>query len=166
MVDGRVGDVVVAETLAHLLGRGAPRAPDRDSLEAWGRALGAMLPRPVTIALEGDLGAGKTTLVRALCEGLGVLDLDAVTSPTFALVHEYDAPRGPIVHVDLYRLRTSAELESLGWDELVDQSPVLLVEWPDRAANGLPRDTITIALSHDPADAGRRVLRVSAPALR
>ncbi|MCA0376434.1 MAG: tRNA (adenosine(37)-N6)-threonylcarbamoyltransferase complex ATPase subunit type 1 TsaE [Gemmatimonadetes bacterium] len=159
-------DVVAAEELAHLLGRGAPRAPDRDSLEAWGRAVGALLPRPATIALEGDLGAGKTTLVRALAQGLGVLDLEAVTSPTFALVHRYDAPRGPVVHVDLYRLKGPEELDALGWDELVDTSPVLLIEWPDRAANSLPRDTITIVLSHDPSEPGRRSLRVLAPAHR
>jgi tRNA threonylcarbamoyladenosine biosynthesis protein TsaE len=62
---------VAADSLAYLLGRGAPRAPDRKALEAWGRALGAVLPRPVVITLEGDLGAGKTTLVRAICTGLG-----------------------------------------------------------------------------------------------
>jgi tRNA threonylcarbamoyladenosine biosynthesis protein TsaE len=64
---------VAADSLVYLLGRGAPRAPDRDALEAWGRALGAVLPRPVVITLEGDLGAGKTTLVRAICVGIGVL---------------------------------------------------------------------------------------------
>jgi len=109
-------DVVVAETLAHLLGRGAPRNPDRDSLDAWGKALGAVLPRPTVITLEGDLGTGKTTLARALCAGLGVLALDAVTSPTFSLVQQYAAPRGPIVHVDLYRLKGPSDLEALGWD--------------------------------------------------
>jgi len=156
-------DVVVAETLAHLLGRGAPRNPDRDSLDAWGKALGAVLPRPTVITLEGDLGTGKTTLARALCAGLGVLALDAVTSPTFSLVQQYAAPRGPIVHVDLYRLKGPSDLEALGWDELVDQSPVLLVEWPDRAAKMLPSDTIGISLAHDPDHPGRRLLKVHAP---
>jgi tRNA threonylcarbamoyl adenosine modification protein YjeE len=163
-----VGDEIrgTRPTLAHLLSRGAPRSPDRDSLDAWGRAVGALLPRPACIALEGDLGAGKTTLVRALCAGLGVTALDQVTSPTFSLVQQYDAPRGPVVHVDLYRLRSAGELEALGWDEIVDTSPVLLVEWPDRALNTLPRDTITITLSHDPENRDRRLLKVQVPNAR
>lgn len=154
------------ETLAHLLSRGAPRAPERDSLEAWGRAVGAVLPRPVVITLEGDLGAGKTTLARALCAGIGVGDLGAVTSPTFSLVQQYPAPGGPVVHVDLYRLRSDAELEALGWDELVATAAVLLVEWPERAAHTLPADAIGITLSHDPDDATRRLLRVASPFAR
>ncbi len=153
-----------AETLVYLLGRGAPRNPDRDSLDAWGRAVGAVLPRPVVVSLDGELGTGKTTLARALCTGLGVLALDAVTSPTFSLVQEYDAPRGPVVHVDLYRLKGPLELETLGWDELVDRSPVLLVEWPDRAKGMLPPNTIEISLAHDPEHSERRLLRVHATA--
>jgi tRNA threonylcarbamoyladenosine biosynthesis protein TsaE len=160
------GDVVAADSLQYLLGRGAPRSPDRDSLDAWGRAVGAVLPRPTVITLEGDLGAGKTTLARAICAGLGVLNLDEVTSPTFSLVQQYEAPRGPVVHVDLYRLRTDAELEALGWDEIVDTAPVLLIEWPDRAVNTLPRDTIGITLAHDAENPLRRLLKVHAPALR
>ena len=154
------------ETLAHLLTLGAPRAPERDSLEAWGRAVGAVLPRPVVITLEGDLGAGKTTLARALCAGIGVADLDAVTSPTFSLVQQYPAPRGPVVHVDLYRLRSDAELMALGWDELVATAPVLLVEWPELAAHTLPADTIGLTLSHDPDDVTRRLLGVTSPLAR
>lgn len=154
---------VTDDTLAHLLSRGAPRAPERDALEAWGRAVGAALPRPAVITLEGDLGAGKTTLARALCAGLGVDDLGAVTSPTFSLVQQYAAPAGPVVHVDLYRLRTDAELDALGWDELVATAPVLLVEWPERAAHTLPVGSIGITLQHDPGDPERRILRVSSP---
>lgn len=154
---------MAADTLAHLLGRGAPRSPDRDSLEAWGRAVGAVLPRPVVLTFEGDLGAGKTTLARALCAGLGVTALDAVTSPTFSLVQYYDAPRGPVVHVDLYRLRSRAELDALGWEEIVDTAPVLLIEWPERALETLPSDTIAITLSHDPENPVRRLLKVQAP---
>lgn len=153
-------------SLAQLLHRGAPRSPDRDTLDTWGRAVGAALPRPVVITLSGDLGAGKTTLARALCAGLGVYNLDEVTSPTFSLVQQYAAPRGPVTHVDLYRLRSDAELEALGWDELVETSPVLLIEWPERAASTLPRDTIGISLTHDPADPTRRSLRIHAPLVK
>jgi tRNA threonylcarbamoyl adenosine modification protein YjeE len=154
---------VAADTLTHLLGRGAPRAPDRDSLEAWGRAVGVALPRPAVITFEGDLGAGKTTLARAICAGIGVTALDAVTSPTFSLVQYYDAPRGPVVHVDLYRLRSRAELDALGWDEIVETAPVLLIEWPERAVDTLPSDSIGITLLHDPENPTRRLLKVHAP---
>lgn len=158
-----MGADTAADVLAHLLTRGAPRAPDRDSLEAWGRAVGAALPRPSVLTLEGDLGAGKTTLARALCAGLGVTDLDAVTSPTFSLVQQYASPAGTVVHVDLYRLRSEAELDALGWDELVATASVLLVEWPERAAHTLPSTTIAITLEHDHEDPARRVLRVASP---
>ncbi len=157
---------MAADSLSYLLARGAPRAPDRDSLEAWGRALGAALPRPVVITLEGDLGAGKTTLVRAICLGIGVSAIEAVTSPTFSIIQQYEAPSGRVVHADLYRLRSDAELEMLGWDELVEHAPVLLVEWPDRAVNRLPRDTIRLVLGHDPENADRRLLRIYAPTMR
>ena len=157
---------MAADSLSYLLGRGAPSAPDRISLEARGRALGAVLPRPVVITLEGDLGAGKTTLVRAICVGIGVTAIEAVTSPTFSIIQQYDAPRGPVVHADLYRLRSDAELETLGWGELVETSPVLLVEWPDRAVNTLPRDTIHVVLGHDQENADRRLLRIHAPTMR
>lgn len=149
------------EALATLLGRGAPRAPDRASLEAWGRALGAALPSRAVITLAGDLGAGKTTLVRAICEGLAVADVSAVTSPTFALIQEYAAPRGTIVHADLYRLKSSAELDALGWDEILATADVMLVEWPERAAGTLPAHAIAIELKHDREHAGRRVLIVT-----
>ncbi len=157
-----VGDA--PNSLSHLLARGAPRAPDRDTLETWGRTVGAALVRPAVITLEGDLGAGKTTLARALCAGLGVADLQAVTSPTFSLVQQYDSAAGPVVHVDLYRLRSDAELEALGWDELVATASVLLVEWPERALHTLPGHTIRITLSHDDDNPARRQLKVTSPA--
>jgi tRNA threonylcarbamoyl adenosine modification protein YjeE len=140
--------------LAYLLSRGAPSTPDRDTLDLWGRAVGAVLERPAVVTLEGDLGAG-----------LGVVDLQAVTSPTFSLVQQYAAPAGAVVHVDLYRLRSDAELEALGWDELVATSSVLLVEWPERALATLPAHTIRITLAHDNADPARRRLKVIAPVL-
>lgn len=161
-----MGAEPLSHALEHLLARGAPRSPDRDSLEAWGKAVGAALPRPAIIALEGDLGVGKTTLAKALCAGIGVPNLAAVTSPTFSLVQQYEAPRGPVVHVDLYRLKSDAELDALGWDELMASAAVLLVEWPERALHTLPHDVITITLSHDATDPMRRVLRVVSPTRR
>lgn len=148
--------------LGQLLGRGAPRAPDLASLEAWGRAVGAALPNPALVTLAGDLGAGKTTLIRAMCRGLGVENVAAVTSPTFALIHEYHAACGLVVHADLYRLRTASELVALGWDELVATASVLFVEWPDRAEGTLPINQIAIDLRHDPGRHDRRRLLVRA----
>jgi len=156
------GEREVDDRLIRLLGREAPRSPDRDSLEAWGRALGAALQPPVVLAFDGDLGAGKTTLIRALCEGFGVEDLTTVTSPTFALIHEYAAPRGTVVHADLYRVRSPDELVALGWEERVATAPVLLVEWPERAAGTLPPETIRIHLAHDAAHPERRRLGIDA----
>ena len=130
---------------------------------AWGRALGAALPARTVLALHGELGAGKTTLVRAICEGLGVHDLGAVTSPTFALLHEYESSRGLVLHADLYRLRSPDELEQLGWDELVSRATVTLVEWPERAGSYLPVTTVHVMLSHIAGDADHRNILVAAP---
>lgn len=155
------------DSLEYLLARGAPRSPDRESLEAWGRALGSALTFPSAILLSGELGAGKTTLVRAIAEGAGVIDLDSVRSPTFSLVQEYEANRGRgdfrVIHVDLYRLKGTADLDSLGWDELVHHADLLMIEWPDKALGRLPKNAIRIELSHDSAHKDRRLLKVQAP---
>ena len=84
----------------------------RAELDLWGEALGRTLVAPAVIALHGDLGAGKTTLVQAICRGLGVTD--EVTSPTFALVHEYTGASVPVFHLDLYRLEGPRDLANLG----------------------------------------------------
>ena len=115
-------------------------------LTAWGEKLGAGLTAPCVITLEGDLGAGKTTLVQAIARGYGVRD--AVTSPTFAIVHQYAAPRSPVFHLDLYRLAGPHQLANIGWDDAVASRAVLFVEWPDRAAGQRPRATHAIALAH------------------
>jgi tRNA threonylcarbamoyl adenosine modification protein YjeE len=129
-------------------------------MEAWGGSFAEALQPGAVVALHGELGAGKTTLVRAMCQALGVHDLSAVTSPTFALLHEYDTPIGVVAHADLYRLRNSAELEQLGWDELVARAVVTFVEWPERAAEYLPSTTLHVWLDHVPGDATRRHVRL------
>lgn len=115
-------------------------------LTQWGAALGAGLIAPGVVTLEGDLGAGKTTLAQAIARGYGVRE--AVTSPTFAIVHEYHAPRSPVFHLDLYRLAGPHQLANIGWDDAVSSRAILLVEWPDRAAGQLPRATHAITLAH------------------
>lgn len=141
-----------------LLNAGILRELSLDQLEQWGVALGAALPARAVITLRGDLGAGKTTLARAICRGLGVADIAAVTSPTFAILQEYAAPRGRIVHADLYRLKNDGELDGLGWDEIVESSSVIIVEWPERATRPFPLDTIAISLAYPPIGPDSRVL--------
>jgi tRNA threonylcarbamoyladenosine biosynthesis protein TsaE len=117
-----------------------------DALRAWGRAFGAALAAPRIITLSGDLGAGKTTLVQAIAEGMGVTE--AVTSPTYALVQSYASPRGPLHHLDLYRLRDASQLAQLGWDDLLRERAIVCIEWPDRAGNELPRTRTELTLAH------------------
>src|SRR5689334_2884109 len=120
-------------------------AMSRDELIAWGEAFGRAAMPPLIVTLAGDLGAGKTTLAQAICAGYGVTE--PVTSPTFALVHRYDAPRSPVYHLDLYRLRGPDELTNIGWDEIVASQALVLIEWPERAAGALPPH-VAIDLEH------------------
>lgn len=119
--------------------------------ESWGRRLepGAI------VTLEGELGAGKTSFVRALARGLGVSE--AVSSPTYALVHRYEGRRGPVFHLDCYRLARPEEAEDLDWEGLVTEGDALLIEWPERAGPWLPAPTHRFRLHHLP-DAARRGL--------
>ena len=113
------------------------------------RALGARLGRTLTggevIALIGPLGAGKTQWVKGLSDGAGVADPEAVNSPTFVLVNEY-AGRVYIHHLDAYRLAGPAELNSLGFDEMLDSGSTVVVEWADRVMPVLPADRLTITM--------------------
>lgn len=121
--------------------------------------MGRALQAPAMIALRGDLGSGKTTLAQAICRGLGVTD--DVTSPTFALVHEYAGAAVPVYHLDLYRLEGPRDLANLGFDDLVSRKGIVLVEWPDRAGDLLPGDRVDIALEHVTGDPTRRRVRVA-----
>ena len=125
-------------------------------LVAWGESLGRALTPPQLVAISGDLGAGKTTLIQAICRGYGVTE--PVTSPTFALVHEYRAPRSPVFHIDLYRLERPADLTSIGWDDIVRAEALILVEWPERAGDRLPSAHVPIDLEHLPGEPNKRVL--------
>jgi tRNA threonylcarbamoyladenosine biosynthesis protein TsaE len=129
---------------------------DEGQLRDWGRRFGRAANAPLLVTISGELGAGKTTLVQAICAGYGVTD--EVTSPTFALVHEYQAPRSPVLHLDLYRLERPDQLDEIGWDELVSARAVVLVEWPERAGDRVPAGHVTLSLQHLPDDPGRRLL--------
>jgi tRNA threonylcarbamoyladenosine biosynthesis protein TsaE len=143
----------------HVIPELAPRgrlALTREELVAWGERFGRAAHAPLVVAIAGELGAGKTTLVQAICRGAGVTD--DVTSPTFALVHEYRGASWPVYHLDLYRLRAPDELTNLGWDDIVRAHALVLVEWPERAGERLPVDAVPIELEHDPDDPERRLL--------
>lgn len=124
-------------------------------LRSWGEEFGRAATAPLLVTLSGDLGAGKTTLAQAICRGYGVRE--PVTSPTYALVQEYEGTRSRVYHLDLYRLRDASELHNLGWHEIVAAPALVLVEWPERAGDLLPRDHVAIALEHA-AESDRRVL--------
>jgi len=99
---------------------------------ALGRKLAATLAPPKLILLRGELGAGKTTLVKGIAEGFHAASADNVTSPTFTLVHEYHGPEVNVYHIDLYRVDTPRQLETLGLDDLIAENSVLLVEWGEK----------------------------------
>src|SRR2546423_1278035 len=125
-------------------------------LKNWGEELGRASSAPLLITLTGELGVGKTTLAQAICRGYGVAD--EITSPTYALIHEYRSPKSPVFHIDLYRLDLPDQLTNLGWDEIVSSRALVLVEWPERAGARLPEDPLPIDLDYVPEDPTRRIL--------
>lgn len=125
-------------------------------LRAWGEELGRAATPPLVITLTGELGVGKTTLAQSICVGYGVTD--EVTSPTYALVHQYSAPRSAVFHVDLYRIESPDQLTNIGWDEIVAARALILVEWPERAGTRLPDDHLPIDLDYMAGDPARRIL--------
>jgi len=101
---------------------------------ALGRELAAMLTPPKLVVLRGDLGAGKTTLVKGVAQGFQSAAEEDVTSPTFTLIHEYRGPSATVYHIDLYRIDTQRELDTLALDDLMNENSVLLIEWGEKFA--------------------------------
>lgn len=120
--------------------------PSRTATVSLGRTLGRALRGGEVLGLIGELGAGKTALVKGIAEGLNV-PASAVTSPTFVLIHEYQG-RMPLIHVDLYRLRSPAEAETLGLHEYFHWPAVTVIEWADRFPALLPEDHLVVRLTH------------------
>ena len=121
--------------------------PSRVATEAFGRIIGRSLAGGETLALSGELGAGKTALVRGIAAGLGTPS-NQVTSPTFVLIHEYEG-RLPLIHVDLYRLRSEAEAEGIGLQEYFQGNIVTAIEWADKFPELLPSDRFELTLQHN-----------------
>ena len=124
---------------------------------ALGRKLASLLTAPKLVILAGDLGAGKTTLVKGIAEGFRAASEDDVTSPTFTLIHEYRGPSATVYHIDLYRVDTQRELETLGLDDLMTDNSLLLIEWGDKFERFKRERDVEITMARI-SESGRRVL--------
>jgi tRNA threonylcarbamoyladenosine biosynthesis protein TsaE len=133
------------------------RTVTQAELEAEGETLGRSLPPGALLTFEGELGAGKTTFIKAIARGLGVAG--AASSPTYALVHRYRGRRGPVFHLDCFRLRMPDEAADLDWEGLLRDGDAILVEWPERAGPWLPKAARRFRLHHLP-DPERRGLEI------
>jgi len=118
---------------------------DEAALTSLARRLLDVLPRPAFVALHGDLGAGKTTFVKAIAAAAGI-DPTEVISPTFGLIHEHAGPAGGLLHADMYRLTGSGALHEIGWDDAVARAACVFVEWPERIADALPADRLDVVI--------------------
>jgi tRNA threonylcarbamoyladenosine biosynthesis protein TsaE len=121
-----------------------------DDMRTLGRALGGALSTvrggALVIGIEGELGAGKTTLVSGVLAGVGIEG--AIRSPTYTLIEPYEAAGLQLYHIDLYRLTGAREVEALGIRDLLDERAVLLIEWPSRAAGALPTEDLSISIEY------------------
>jgi tRNA threonylcarbamoyladenosine biosynthesis protein TsaE len=127
---------------------------------ALGRKLAEGLAPPKLVLLRGELGAGKTTLVKGIAEGFRAATQEDVTSPTFTLVHEYRGLGVNVYHIDLYRVDTARQLETLGLDDLMGENSVLLIEWGEKFARFVNERDVEIALERIGEDE-RRVMVIA-----
>lgn len=129
---------------------------DEKETIAFGQEIGASLKKGNVVALTGDLGAGKTCLTKGIALGLGIHE--AITSPTFTIIHEYGGGRLPLYHFDVYRLSGSEEMFELGYDEYFYGDGVCVVEWGDMIFDLLPEGTLLIHLND--SDGPGRICRL------
>lgn len=127
-----------------------------DETVAFGRTLAGLLTPPKLVLLRGDLGAGKTTLVKGIAAAFEAASEEDVTSPTFTLVHEYRGPRATLYHIDLYRVDTPRELETLALDDLRTENSLLLIEWGEKFPRLLRERDVEISLERK-GESGRRI---------
>jgi tRNA threonylcarbamoyladenosine biosynthesis protein TsaE len=126
---------------------------------AFGRTLAELLTPPKLVLLRGDLGAGKTTLVKGIAAAFDAAEEEDVTSPTFTLIHEYRGPRVKLYHIDLYRIDTQRELETLGLDDLrSERDSILLIEWGEKFPRFVRERDVEISLEREGEN--RRMIRV------
>lgn len=130
-----------------------------DDTIAFGRTLASLLAPPKLVLLRGDLGAGKTTLVKGIAAAFGAAAEEDVTSPTFTLIHEYRGPRVNLYHIDLYRIDTQRELDTLALDDLRSDDSILLIEWGEKFPHFVRERDVEIVLER--AGENARRIRVS-----
>jgi tRNA threonylcarbamoyladenosine biosynthesis protein TsaE len=128
---------------------------------AFGRELTKALMPPCLVLLEGELGSGKTTLVKGIVEGLGAAREDEVTSPSFTLVHEYGR-ESKVYHIDLYRIESARELASLGLEDILGSQATVIVEWGEKLGDNVPAPRVRIRLEHLGGD-DRRIMVEGSP---
>jgi tRNA threonylcarbamoyladenosine biosynthesis protein TsaE len=126
---------------------------------AFGRTLTELLAPPKLVLLRGDLGAGKTTLVKGIAAAFDAAAEEDVTSPTFTLVHEYRGPRANLYHIDLYRIDTPRELETLGLDDLRSDNSILLIEWGEKFPRLVRDRDVEIVLEREGENERRLTIR-------
>lgn len=124
---------------------------DASETQALGQSFGVKVTAPTVIHLQGDLGSGKTTFIQGLVRGLGAHV--AVLSPTYTLVEEYTTEKGQVHHLDLYRIAGAEDAESLGLRDRCGSDDIVLIEWPDRGGQAVPRPNWTVSLEY--LDTGR-----------
>ena len=124
-----------------------------------GRRLAAELKPGSVVLLRGDLGAGKTTLVKGIAEGFNAARAEEVTSPTFTLIHEYRGPQVTLYHIDLYRIDTQRELDTLALDDLMTANSILLIEWGEKFARFAKERDVEIAI--EPRGGDERLVSVT-----
>lgn len=127
---------------------------------AFGRTLSEFLKPPKLVLLRGDLGAGKTTLVKGIAAAFEAASEEDVTSPTFTLIHEYRGARAALFHIDLYRIDTPRELDTLALDDLRSENSILLIEWGEKFPRLLQECDLEITL--DSQGDSQRLIRVNA----
>jgi tRNA threonylcarbamoyladenosine biosynthesis protein TsaE len=130
-----------------------------DETIAFGRTLAEILIPPKLVLLRGDLGAGKTTLVKGIAAAFETADEEDVTSPTFTLIHEYRGPRANLYHIDLYRVDTPRELDTLALDDLRSENSILLIEWGEKFPRLVRERDVEISLERE--GESRRRIRTS-----
>src|SRR5437773_12569616 len=129
---------------------------------AFGRTLAPWLMAPKLVLLRGDLGAGKTTLVKGIAAAFEAASEDDVTSPTFTLIHEYRGARANLFHIDLYRIDTPRELDTLALDDLRSENSILLIEWGEKFPRLLRERDVEISFERQ-GETARRIRIVGLP---